>query len=237
MKDSEFIELLNLYLDHEISAADATRLEAEVSGNPARRRIYQEYCRMQKGCKLLALDSTSESGGVEDRKVIAFGPVRTSTSRRGVFYAASALAAAAACFSLIFGSRSRVEPVSSAPTIAVRGTPALPIAISPDRAGQPAIARMVTMPKPRDGLQATLTNHLSLRGKATGTVDSLFVSGDNSAAQFDWMRTLNFPPVQRVSAEQLRFEARSTPQPENRTYSSGQPLQDSVEMSAFRFQR
>ena len=30
MKDSEFIELLNLYLDHEISAADAVRIEAEV---------------------------------------------------------------------------------------------------------------------------------------------------------------------------------------------------------------
>ena len=30
MKDSEFLELLNLYLDHEISPADAARLEAEV---------------------------------------------------------------------------------------------------------------------------------------------------------------------------------------------------------------
>ena len=35
MKDSEFIELLNLYLDHEISTADAARLEAEVQANPA----------------------------------------------------------------------------------------------------------------------------------------------------------------------------------------------------------
>ena len=39
MNDSEYIELLNLYLDHEISAADAARLEAEVQSNPARRRI------------------------------------------------------------------------------------------------------------------------------------------------------------------------------------------------------
>ena len=29
MKDSEFLELLNLYLDHEISPADAARLEAD----------------------------------------------------------------------------------------------------------------------------------------------------------------------------------------------------------------
>ena len=47
MKDSEFIELLNLYLDHEISVADAARLEAEVQGSPARRRVYREYCQMQ----------------------------------------------------------------------------------------------------------------------------------------------------------------------------------------------
>ena len=36
MKDNEFIELLNLYLDHEISQEDAARLEAEVQRNPAR---------------------------------------------------------------------------------------------------------------------------------------------------------------------------------------------------------
>ena len=61
MKDSEFTELLNLYLDHEISAADAARLEAEVQINPNRRRVYQEYCRMQKACKLLAHDFACES--------------------------------------------------------------------------------------------------------------------------------------------------------------------------------
>ena len=36
MKDPEFIELLNLYVDHEITSVDAARLEAEVAQNPAR---------------------------------------------------------------------------------------------------------------------------------------------------------------------------------------------------------
>ena len=61
MKDSEFIELLNLYLDHEITAADAARLEAEVQASPERRRVYQQYCRMQKACTMLAKDFVDEN--------------------------------------------------------------------------------------------------------------------------------------------------------------------------------
>jgi hypothetical protein len=63
MKDSEFIELLNLYLDHEISADNAARLEAEVQGNPERRRVYRQYCRMQKACTLLANDFNGQEAG------------------------------------------------------------------------------------------------------------------------------------------------------------------------------
>ena len=56
MKDQEFIELLNLYLDHEISPADAARLEAEVQSNLPRRALYNQYCRMQKACTSLGAD-------------------------------------------------------------------------------------------------------------------------------------------------------------------------------------
>jgi hypothetical protein len=54
MKDSEFIELLNLYVDHELSAADSARLEAEVANDSARRKTYREYCMMHKACDVLA---------------------------------------------------------------------------------------------------------------------------------------------------------------------------------------
>lgn len=53
MKDARFNELLNLYLDHRLSAADAAELEAEVMRNPDRRRIYNGYCRMQRACHVL----------------------------------------------------------------------------------------------------------------------------------------------------------------------------------------
>ena len=54
MKESEFIELLNLYVDHEISAEDSARLEAEVAKSPARRKTYREYCMMHRACDVLA---------------------------------------------------------------------------------------------------------------------------------------------------------------------------------------
>ena len=52
MKDREFIQLLNLYVDREITADDARRLEIEVASSPERRKVYDQYCRIQKACQL-----------------------------------------------------------------------------------------------------------------------------------------------------------------------------------------
>ena len=54
MNDPEFISLLNLYVDREISPEDALRLESEVLKHPKRRDIYDQYCRMQKACTMLS---------------------------------------------------------------------------------------------------------------------------------------------------------------------------------------
>src|SRR3954468_590648 len=101
MKDSEFLELLNLYLDHEITPADAARLEAEVQASPERRAVYQDYCRMQKACTLLAKDFVDQPA---DRKVVAFES-RHSAWTPGLF-ATGGLAVAAACVALVMINRS-----------------------------------------------------------------------------------------------------------------------------------
>jgi len=54
ISDKKFIELLNLYLDHEISADEVRVLEAEILSNPARHTLYRQYCAMHKGCLELA---------------------------------------------------------------------------------------------------------------------------------------------------------------------------------------
>ena len=71
MKDREFIELLNLYVDREISAEDALRLESEVVANPKRREVYDQNCRMQKACTMLSQELV-ETSAPADRTIVNF---------------------------------------------------------------------------------------------------------------------------------------------------------------------
>jgi hypothetical protein len=65
----------------------------------------------------------------------------------------------------------------------------------------------------------------------------LAAAQQNSPAQFEWMKNVQLVPIQQLPLDDLRLDARSPLQPASRTYSSGHPVQGSVEMTAFRFQR
>lgn len=54
MKDSTFIELLNLYVDGELSQADASLLAQEIAINPERKNVYLQYCRIARAGEILA---------------------------------------------------------------------------------------------------------------------------------------------------------------------------------------
>lgn len=120
MKDQEFIELLNLYLDREITPADAQRLEAEVRSSPERHRVYLEYCRMHKGCEMLAAQFVSERAANP-----GLAPRRRSSSR-AVIIAFGSLAAVAACVALMvfFGGRRKVASSQPADAVASAAKPA-----------------------------------------------------------------------------------------------------------------
>ena len=73
MKDQEFVALLNLFIDREISAEDAVRLEAEVRRDPARRALYTQYCRMHRACVAHAeaqAAAAPEPGGVVSKPFV-----------------------------------------------------------------------------------------------------------------------------------------------------------------------
>jgi anti-sigma factor RsiW len=127
MKDQEFIELLNLYLDHEISATDARRVEAEIQTNAERRKVYLEYCRMQKACGVLADRFVPERGAAE------FQPARQRTTNRAVILAFGSLVAVAACVAwvLLFGGRRAIAPATPAETVASNAAKANPVASRP----------------------------------------------------------------------------------------------------------
>ena len=51
MKDHRFIELVNLYIDRQITAEETAELEAEIQANPRRRAIYRQYCQLHTATK------------------------------------------------------------------------------------------------------------------------------------------------------------------------------------------
>lgn len=230
MKESEFLELLNLYLDHEISAADAARLEAEVQSNPARHRTYLEYCRMQKACTILAKDFAQQS---DEKKVVAFEPRRAKWG--GGWYAIGGLAAAAAAIAVVLavrapGSRPAMPPAGSGSFAAagsgvvqtVDVTTAIPAVVSEKLPGS-SIARTVTVPSRRAELKPVFV--VAQPAPAT------------SASQLEWMRAVQIAPMQSLPEQDVRLDPRSPLQPARRTYTNGRQVQGSVEMAAFRFQK
>ena len=241
MKDSEFIELLNLYLDHEISAVDADRIEREVRENPARRQIYQDYCRLQKACTLLAKDyveQSSASGSTEDRKLVAFQPRRSWGA--GVYL--GGFAAAAACVTvLVFANRPALTPAENAISSIAVAAPA-----PSDTNAHPALAG-------GDGTVRTLAQTVNVSVQHTEsrpifTTGSLRLSKDPTGGnmlaanqpsldgQFDWLRDLQLSPLQRVPAENLRFDAKADLKVSPKNYGPMR-VQSDVQNAAFQFQR
>ena len=231
MKDTEFIELLNLYLDHEIPAADAVRLEAEVQGNAARRRVYQDYCRMQKACKLLAHDFQTDAASAGASQVVAFDSEARPARGIGLF-ALGAFAAAAACLALIFGVHHRQSlGLGTAQPVVAQVEPATP---SP----APAFAQVATTPLRREVAPSMLVSGPLLLTPQT-QADSVFThASEQPDAQFAWMYNVQLAPIQpRIPVEDMRFDARPSLRPDGRALGKRPPVPDDGPMSAFRFER
>jgi hypothetical protein len=239
MNDSQFFELLNLYLDHEISAADAARLEAEVQANPGRREIYRQYCRMQKACTQLSAEFQTEAAAATDSspKLIAFDPNAAAASRRrsNAPYVFGAFAAAAACVAVIFVSRGQQDAVGSVPVRAELAQSVSVPAAAPvsARVGLVSVASRTHAERPGATL---VSNPLLLKNSPAEAVMAAALNDANQ--QLAWIHNLQLAPLQRGAGDQLRFEpAPATLRPEARALNSGRapPAEASVELAAFRF--
>ena len=212
MKDSEFIELVNLYLDHEISTADAARLEAEVQTNAARRQIYRQYCRIQKACRMAAADFQTEpvaASAALDKKVVAFdGPPRGKRARS--VYAFGSFAALAACAALVFVTRSQ-QPANSQPESGVSA----PVAVAPASAitnpdatfvvNKTAAPRGLVSVAPRPQTK-WVRDPLLLTG--TTQAEAMRAAAVNQAnAQLAWIQAVQLAPLQQRAEGDLHFAA------------------------------
>ncbi|MGH7996623.1 MAG: anti-sigma factor family protein [Opitutaceae bacterium] len=172
MKDSEFIELLNLYVDQEIDEESARRLEAEVQADPNRRRVYRQYCMMHKACALLAngLDLAPE-GRLE--------VIREERTIRGSWgWVAGAGLLAAACFAAVLGLRVR-SGHGAAPALANHPSAAVALA-------QP-------VPSETPALLTGMKPALSFRAWSQRAGEAVAAPGQD--LNFDWISNLRMPSV------------------------------------------
>lgn len=220
MKDSEFIELLNLYIDHEITAADAARLEAEVARNHGRARIYREYCRMQKACMVLAeqFRETAPVPGADRR-------ASPESRARGWGLSVAAAGLAAACVALLVVGRHPAAGVNAAPraSLATADVPAV-------RTVAPAVASTPL----ESGVQPLFSLHLD---PAASRGSALLVSSEQQDP-FAWMNQVQLAPIQRAPVGPLMFDTKaaapgSTPGTLNGIQKNPQ---GPVEMTAFQLQ-
>lgn len=239
MNDKKFIELLNLFVDREISSAEAAELEQEVARNPERRKVYQQYCRIHRGSVMLAKSYKSDglpagsklaqAARSADEKVALF-PERRSSSFGWAWASGLGVAAAAACVAFVVvrndGSGS-VAPVTGSPAIAQHASaPSSP-------AAAPVAPRADRGVAQSDRFSPTLV----ARALPSDLVTEAYATVKAPAPSLAWMDRVEMPSVRSVPVEELVFEAKPGLQQDPRTFLSDRPMQGKVEMTAFQFQK
>jgi hypothetical protein len=224
MNDREFIELLNLYVDREISADDALRLEAEVGADPERRRVYDQYCRMQKACSMLSTELADSRAFQTERRVLN-RPVSSVWRFRPMV----AGLAAAACLVVVYGLKYRAAQGRDATTLAT---------VAPD---QPrTVPETVDVALARDSMEPVFTARRP--GSPTGRAEpkAMFPVAEEtpSLAQLDWIGDVRLAPVFPSANPDLLL----APKAELKTgitddAANSRFLPNASEMTAFRFQR
>ena len=238
MNDARFIELLNLYIDQELSSEEVGELEQEIAQNPARRRTYEQYCRMHRGCALLFESSRAQaphypkldrSARDAEKKVLAFPGSEAAPVVRGPWGRvawAGGLAAALAVAALqgpalitALRSPDAVNPASTATALVQAQPAAAPASATATTVRQSDYQLVGLFNRPADGSRLTFQPAVT--------------------PESNWFQSLELTPLQRVSVENLRFAAEPTEQDE-RTFAGSQPFnpaQGAIEFSAFQFQK
>jgi len=126
MKDSRFTELISLYIDRQITAAEAAELETEIRDNADRRRTYVEYCKLHRASKL-AYDNFRSHAEPGQAAPSGYAAIESFEQRqRGRrfrwLYAVGGAAAAVACLSVVsmrYAASNETAEMPFVPTAAV----------------------------------------------------------------------------------------------------------------------
>jgi hypothetical protein len=183
MKESRFIELINLYIDRQIGPEEAAELETEIARSPAHRRTYLQYCRMHRACTLLFEDFQAPATALTQALSEAEGKV-TAFPGRGYRLARIALGmglAAAACAAFVLvhhpASISTPEAKSSVNEVAQVNVPAESFHAAALAAGA----------RPAE-FQTVLAAHKFSLASDQAAIDA-------RRAAFDWMKQIDLSPM------------------------------------------
>ncbi len=249
MNASRFTELLNLYIDQELSAAEASELEVEIARDPDRRRTYEQYCRMQRACTMLFESSRAQAPAsgklalaarAADEKVLTFPTslVRPSLLRSRTVWGAC-IGAAAACVATVLvlrepsidGGPIQGNPgmVQTAPAATPHHPDAHPGVTLPGSRSQPAPVR----PSRPSDFQLAASFSPQARDSA-----AIFTPADTTGVSLEWMNRVEHPTLPRISADTLRFAPDRDAGDRSTTIRSWPVhLQSEEEFNAFEFRR
>lgn len=213
MKDTRFIELINLYIDRQITPDESAELEAEIQANPRRRQVYHQYCRMHRATKLVyesfRANSDQPAGNRPQPGTIA----RIGRQQRSHWmYVAGGLAAAACVAFLLL--RNLASPQTAGSTIAQSAPqPTSIVAVAPVTTVTPVRFSALTREEPdyaamlatlRQEEQRTYANGQTVRGT------SLFDDGVFDGKQLLPLNARRNTPVRktdsRTNAEFAAFQ-------------------------------
>ena len=232
MNDKRFIELLNLYVDHQIAPEEAAELEAEILRSPARRKTYGDYCRMQRACGMLfdrerqeapASFALEKSLQETERKILAL-PSRRKPSWGTYTAAFGGVAAMAACLAVVL-LRPGAAPVANSNSVNVAAV--APVAM---QANAPVVQMASLTPR-----SASFQPVFASQNFTAEREDAAAVPTERTGTE--WMQQVQLAPVQRVIVDDTAFEAKPTLQQDNRVFRGSRPVRGNAEFTAFQFQR
>lgn len=230
MNDERFIELINLYIDRQITAAEAAELEAEIQATPRRRAIYRHYCQMHRATALVhagfRAQAAVQPGGPSlfPGNVTPFEGGRGNRRFRWTYYAGGM--AAAACLGLIFG-RLNTKPSAEIDLLAQADAQSLPVIVAPSAAN-----RNLPMAEPPAGLVSL--RHSAADYSAYSTVLTAPQMEEAMTYTPDRARANNLPSL---FADGVFESQQVMPVRNQRVFRGKQTPAPQAEFTAFQFQR
>jgi hypothetical protein len=230
MKENRFIELLNLYIDRQITAAETAELEAELQGNPKRQAVYRQYCQIHTATKQVYASFRASSVESPVSEPGQAGVIELFESRRRrtswVHYVGGA--AAAACLAVVFF---RLNPAAQveAPQFAAQPQPAV---VAPVQVAAAAPVAVKTEPVPA---MISLRDTTALSPDYMATLAALREQDEERAFSNE---RLHIGRVQPLFDDNLFEPARMISSQEQRIFRSFKPASaQQTEAAAFQFQR